>query len=119
MIDLLTTTDGKVLMSTKYPKEAIQPHIPIFATDADLFTPCSCLPGRLVQGAFTDLLKQIYKRLFGGPLEITYYGKPFKTTYDFIGKSTPKKFKLTDFNREEYSKGLAREGRYHEHLHDR
>ena len=80
-MDLVTTADGRI--ADKFPKQAPDQHIPIYAVNNDfLYSDTFRLP-RLAFGPFTESLKRVYEVLHKRKLSVELFGKPEKATFEY------------------------------------
>lgn len=71
--DILVEYDGNIAKQ----------RIPLFACNADLVYATEHPLPRFTQGAFVEAFRHIFQLTHGIPLEVTYFGKPFKVQYDY------------------------------------
>lgn len=58
-------------------------HVPIFFSNPDSVWAAEYRAPRLAQGAFRECVRAVYEQQTGLKLQVTQYGKPHTTTYDY------------------------------------
>lgn len=67
----------------EYDGNIAKQRIPLFACNADLVYATEHPLPRFTQGAFVEAFRHLFQLTYGIPLQVTYFGKPFKVQYDY------------------------------------